>query len=88
VLILAAAALAEVPAERFDPIRRGSKDADELRASKSLLHVNNFRFYDLARSYKGDENDKIIPSRHSFSPEGNIIHPQGQLVTLSQTNFA
>ena len=87
-LILAAAALAEVPAERFDPIRRGGNDAQEFGPRKSLLYLGNLRLYDFAHSYQGDENYKIIPSRHSFSPEGNIVHPQGQLVAPSQTHLA
>jgi hypothetical protein len=72
----------------FDPTRRGSNNAEEFGPRESFLHISHFRLHDFSRSHKGDENDKIIPSRHSFSPEGNIVHPQGQLVTPSQTHFA
>jgi hypothetical protein len=88
VLVLAAAALAEVLAERFDPFRRGSNNVEEFGPRESLLHVGNLCLHDFARRYEWDENNKIIQSRHSFSPEGNIIHPQGQFVTPSQTHFA
>jgi hypothetical protein len=61
VLVLAAAALAEVRAERFAPGRRGGlDDAEQFGPREALLDFRDFRFHDLARGDERNEDDKIL----------------------------
>ena len=79
-LVLATAALAEVGAERFDPVGGGSHYAEESGPGKSLFQFRNFRFHYFAPGHERDENDKIFHARHPLAPEGDIANRQGQLV--------
>jgi hypothetical protein len=80
VLILATAALAEVRAERLDPIGRGGHDPKHPGPGEALLYFRDLRFHDLARCDEGDEDDKILHAGNPFAAEGNIANRQGQLV--------
>jgi hypothetical protein len=80
VLVLAAAALAEVWAERFHPVGRGTHDTKEPGPGEALLYFRDLRFDDLARSDEGNEDDKILHPGDTFSAEGDITNRQGQLV--------
>jgi hypothetical protein len=86
VLVLAAAALAEVRAEWFDPVGGGSHDTKKPGPGEALLYFRDFSFHDLARSDKGNENDKILRPGDAFATEGNIVNRQGQLVAQSEAH--
>jgi hypothetical protein len=80
VLILAAAALAKVGAKRLNPVGGGAHDTKKPRPGKALLHLRDFCFYNLARSDKGNENDKLLRPGDALAAEGNIFDRQRQLV--------
>jgi hypothetical protein len=65
VLILAAAALAEVTAGRFDALRRRLNDAQQFRAGKILFDLRDFNLHDFADEHKRHEHDKGVEGRGS-----------------------
>jgi hypothetical protein len=81
VLVLAAAALAEVRAERFDPVGGGGNDTKKPGPGEALLDLRDLRFHNLARGDEGNEDDKVLHPGDTFAPEGYIANRQGQLVT-------
>ena len=85
-LILATAALAEVPAGRFDPLRSRGNNPEELGARESLLQLRHFRLDHFAHGHERNEDDEIFHARHPFAPEGNVANRQGQLVAQSQSH--
>ena len=74
VLVLAATALAEVAAERFDPLGRRGQHAEKPGPREPLLHLRNFRLHHFAHSHERNKDDKILDARHPFAPEGNIAN--------------
>jgi hypothetical protein len=86
VLILAATALAEVRAQRFDSLWRRLNYAEESGPRKPPLQFRYFCFHHFTPSYERDENDKIFHPGHPFAPEGNIANRYGQFVAQSQTH--
>jgi len=84
VLILAAAARAEVSAARLDPFRGRFQHPQQPGPGIALLQLRYFRFHQFAHGYEGDENHEIFPARHTFAPEGQIADPQAQLVAQRQ----
>jgi hypothetical protein len=74
VLVLAAAAHAEMRADRFYPLWRGGDNAEKLGPREPLLHFSDFGLHDFAHGHERDENDKILNARHPFSPEGNVAN--------------
>jgi hypothetical protein len=79
-LILATATLAEVRAERFDPVGGGSHNTKEPSSGEALLYFSDLRFHDLALGDKRNEDDKVLHPGDPFAAEGNIANRQGQLV--------
>jgi hypothetical protein len=71
-LVLAAAAHAEVRTDRFYPLRRGGDHTEKLGPREPLLQFSDFGLDHFAHGHERDENDKILNARHPFSPEGNI----------------
>ena len=57
VLILAAAALAEVAARRFDTLRRRLHDLQKFRAGEILFDLRDFNLNDFADEHKWHEHD-------------------------------
>ena len=86
VLVLAAAALAEVAAGRFDPLRGRADHAQQPGPGESLLHLRDLRFHDFARSDERDEDDKILDARDAFAPEGNVAQSSRSTCRPSQTH--
>jgi hypothetical protein len=87
-LVLAAAALAEIRAERLDSFRRLLEYPQQPRTRKPLLYLGQFRFHQFTGRSKVKENDKIIQSRHAFATEGNVANPQSNLFRYSGTHFS
>jgi hypothetical protein len=87
VLVLAAAALAEIRAERLDPFGRLLDYAQQPRTPKPFLYLDQFRFYYFTGCSKGQENDKIVQSRHAFATEGDVANSQTNLFCYSGTHF-
>jgi hypothetical protein len=86
VLILAAATLAEVRAERFDPVGRGSHNPKKPSPGEALLYFRDLRFHDLAPGDERNEDDKVLHPGDPFAAEGNIANRQGQLVAYSRAH--
>ena len=74
VLILAAAAIREITAQRLDPFRRRLHNPQQPRARKTFFHLGDFRFHHLAHHHERDKDDKIFQPSHPFAAEGNIIN--------------
>src|ERR1035438_9412277 len=79
-LILATATLAEVRAERFDPVGGGSHNTKEPSPGEALLYFRDLCFHDLALGDERNEDDKVLHPGDPFATEGNIANRQGQLV--------
>ena len=86
VLILAAAALAEVRAKRLDPLGGGSHDTKKPRSGEALLYLRHFHFHDLARSNEGYEHDKFFRPADALATERNIVDRQSQLIAWCEAH--
>src|SRR5688572_28474810 len=63
VLILAAAAIAEVLAEWLNAIGRRREDAKEFGAGETLLHLGDFKFDFFPERDEWNEDDEIVDAR-------------------------
>ena len=72
-LILAAAAIAEIPAGRGDPVRGSLQHFEQPRAGKALLHLGDFDLHLFLWQHKRHKHDKIIHPRHAFATKSNIV---------------
>ena len=80
VLILAAAARAEVAARRLDALRRRLHDAQQPRARKILFHLRDFHFDGFADQHERHEHDKIVHAPDAFAAERDVVDGQTQTV--------
>jgi hypothetical protein len=72
-LILAAAAPAEIRTQGLDAIGRGLKDAHEFCAGEVLFDLGQFGFNFFADEDEGNEHDKIIHPGDAFAAKSNVI---------------
>jgi hypothetical protein len=86
VLVLAAAALAEVRAEWFNSIGGSRHDTKQPGPGEAPLYLRDFHFHDLARSDEGNEDDKILSPGNAFATKGDVVNRQGQLVAQSEVH--
>jgi hypothetical protein len=86
VLILASAALPEIPALRHNPLGRTLDDMNQARASKTLFDLSDFRLHNFTHGYKRYEYDQIRKTRHAFTAEGNIFNCQGDFFARNRTH--
>jgi hypothetical protein len=87
VLVLATAALAEIRAERLDSFGRLLNNPQQPRTRKSFLYLSQFGFYQFTGRSKGQEDDKIVQSRHAFATESDVANSQTNLFRYSGTHF-
>jgi hypothetical protein len=76
VLILAAAARAEVLTFRRDALRRRRDDAQQFGAGEILFHFRDFRLDRFAGDDKRNEYDKFINASDAFTAEREIVDGQ------------
>ena len=84
-LILAAAAISKITAQRLDSFWRGLNDAQEPGPGETLFHLDHFGFHDFANDHKRHENNEIFEPRHAFAAECNVAYRQRQSIADSQT---
>ena len=77
VLVLATAAVAKILTARLDSIWRGVTNAEQPRASKLFLDLRNFCLDDFSEGNKGNKDDQVLKTGHSFAAEGNIFNREG-----------
>ncbi len=87
-LILAAAASAEITALRRNALRRRLNHAQQLRPRKILFDLGDFRFNDFASHDKRDEDDEIIHAPDAFAAEGNVEDGQGNFLACFEWHTA
>src|SRR5438034_6117748 len=78
VLILAAAALAEVTARRRNAFGRGFQDSEQPRSRKLLFHFDDFDFDIFPHHDKRDEEDEVIHARQALAAEGDVANRDGE----------
>src|SRR6185312_15256399 len=81
VLVLAAAATAEIPARRLDALGRGHNHPRKPGPREVLFDFRDFRLHLLADKHEGDEHDKIFQARHAFTAERDVTDPQIYILT-------
>jgi len=81
VLVLAAAASAEIGAGRFDALGSGLNDADEFGAAEILFYFGQFDFDFLAHEDEGDEHDEFFDARDTFAAEGDVADADGYFLS-------
>ena len=85
-LILAAAAIAEVLAFRNHAVGRGLNDSDQTRAGEPFLNFNDLCFNNFANLNERNEDNEIFDSGDSFTTECNIRDGEGQVFANSGTH--
>jgi len=80
VLILAAAALREVLAFRFDAFWRGGYDTRQLRPRKILFDLGDFRLNHFTDNDERHEDDEIIQPPDTFPAKGEVVDGQGDFI--------
>ena len=83
VLILAAAALFEVPALRHDALRRRLQNSQQPRPRKLLLHVGDFDFHFLAHQHEWDKQNQTVHSRDAFASKCDVMNRGDELAADS-----
>src|SRR5208282_1676106 len=78
VLILASAAIPEVPAWRHDALCRGLQDSQQTRPSETGFDLCQFHFHRFAARHKRDKDHKTTPSTDAIAAEGDVVDGQGQ----------
>ena len=73
VLILAAAAIAEVLAERLNAVGRRVNDAEQFGATETFLHFGQFDFNGFAERDERNEDDEIFDARDAFTAESDVV---------------
>jgi hypothetical protein len=86
VLVLAAAAQAEVRTEWFNSIGGSGHHTKQPGTGEAPLYLGDFRFHDLARGDEGNEDDKILRPGNAFATEGDVVNRQGQLVAQNEAH--
>jgi hypothetical protein len=86
VLILAAAAVAEVTASGGDAIGGWLDDAEQARAGEALLCFGDLNFDYFADLNERNEDDEIFNSRDSFTTECDVGNREGQVFANSGTH--
>ena len=72
-LVLAAAAVAEIFALRLDTVFRRLDDVEEVGASETFLHLGDLGLNRLALDHQRHEHDKPIHAPDAFAAEGYIV---------------
>ena len=85
-LILAAAAIAEVTTLGSDPLGRWLNDSQKSSAGKTFFYFRDFDLDDFADLNERNEDDKIFDSRDSFTTECDIGNSEGQVFANSGTH--
>ncbi len=80
VLILAAAARAEVSAFRRDALRRRCDDAQQLGPREILFHLRDFHLDRFADDDERHKNHKIINPPHALAAEREVVDGQVDLI--------
>jgi len=81
VLILAAAAAAEIRARRFHAFGGGLNDPHEFGATEILFDLGQFDFDFLAYKDEGNEDDKFIDARDAFAAERDVADANGYFLS-------
>ncbi len=85
-LVLAAAAAAEILALRFYAIRRRHDHFDQSRPRESFFYLGHFRHHLLARNDEGHEDDEIIEAGHALATKGEVGNRQVQPLARLQVH--
>ena len=86
VLILAAAAIAEVAATGLNALGGGLKDSDEPGAGKALFHFGDLRLDSFAAGNERNEDHKIFHSPDAFAAKSGVANRQSQFIANSWTH--
>jgi len=86
VLILAAAAVAEVPASGLNALRRGLKHSEQPGARKAFFDFSNLRLDSFAAGDERDKDHKIFHSSDAFTAKSSVANRQGQFIANIRTH--
>src|SRR2546425_3615817 len=86
VLILAAAAIAEIAASGLNALGRGLKHSDQPGARKAFFNFGDLRLDSFAAGDERDEDHKIFHSPDAFAAKSSVANRQSQFIANSRTH--
>jgi hypothetical protein len=88
VLVLAAAAIAEVGAGRLDAVGGGAEDFEDAGAGVVFLHLGQFDAELFAGGGEGDEHDELVDATDGIAAVGDGVDGEFDLLAWGVGDFA